>query len=113
MSTTNSFVAIKEEALAKAPVAIQAFVKEYFEQTVIFGIPCWAGYESLHGDNMVKGVAPCHSLELRGFEQALENSGLPEGQDLYDAFNKFKKAKSRCFCFSRTFDDGRPVMWAD
>lgn len=46
MSEIISFYAIRKDAVNSAPKAIQEFVKDYFEERIIFGIPCLVAVQS-------------------------------------------------------------------
>jgi hypothetical protein len=96
MHKSSDFIAITNDTLLKAPIALQKYVRRFFRREEIFGKDCWVAFRVLDlPDANVQGVAPSHSTEVNCFAE-----GLPKGTKLYDVIKELEKNPRSCFSFS-------------
>lgn len=72
--------------LPKTPAAFQEYVRDWFREREVLGVPCLVAegrmhvtYDDYASKGRSPGFAPSHSVDNRSYK-----TGLPEGQDLND-----------------------------
>ena len=82
------------EDLPKTPGAFQEYVKDWFKEKSVLGVPCVVAEGQLFVDfnfyerkGKSPGCAPSHSVDLASYK-----AGLPKGQSLNDWIRKSEGA---------------------
>lgn len=70
-----SVIIVAKSVLGSCPTAFQEYVRDYFQETEIAGVPCWytATHVTTPRDGYRRGNAPSHSQNLRMYRAGLED----------------------------------------
>lgn len=105
MHENGRFTIIRQDAVADAHPAVRAFIEAFFAKRDVLGVPCYVAFGalSLSCSHRESGVAPCHSVDVRGFGM---RHGLPSDQSLDDVLCELARDPQRGFHFYTSWNNG-------